>query len=782
MRHLTLAMLGFMLLWGSGCELAHQGGPITLAVLVTQSPDDAKLQSLHWAIENANKGGGVAGQRVLELAFPCQDADDLVACARQNVVGNEAYQAVIGPQSSEDLLQLADAFIAANQVVISPWSTASEVARKYGNTGIIWRTTESDIAQVETMLVTSVEDPTIEKISLLTGYDVDSSSFFNWFGFFATELGFDPAAMEIIRYAQDSQPNGCQTHMKVLLGSKTDIIYAAITHPVQLTCIINAWNAFRQGRDDAPRLFLSDGGYQPELLKSLGAAAEGVEGLTITPPPESGFDVAYKARFPDTKTVHPHAANLYDAVLLLAYGLEESDGLGGERLSNALRRVVSYRGYPVGWDEDEITRGLMAIRNHERPDISGATGPLTFAPEMIMDPTESVYGHWRFEHQSLLVLRYYATGESTLRATSGQSILLAKATEAGQDSLAFGTYTPPVAEPEEIWAVILSASSGWSNYRHQADALSQYQILRGRGIPDSHIIMIGADDLADNAANPQVCTTPLGDTGCSHTTCKDAVCGRDITCCTVGWDAACGDLAAKDPYCRLKGVVRNTPGITNPNVYKGVEYDYNLHNFTPKMFTDILAGRETAVTPKVVKSGPASNIYVFIVGHGGNQGLALHADSPEAAYNSFSVLYPEQLSTTICQMQAGARYRRMLIVVEMCHGGVLGDALEAARCPVEDGSENLPAQGVLMLTAANSSENSLGLEDGYDEQLRAWVADQFAHKYASAISSESTSYTLNELYTDLYFQVAGSHVMMYNAEHFGDTRTISVDEFVRSPN
>ena len=48
------------------------------------------------------------------------------------------------------------------------------------------------------------------------------------------------------------------------------------------------------------------------------------------------------------------------------------------------------------------------------------------------------------------------------------------------------------------WAVLVAGSMGWYNYRHQADVCHAYQILHQHGIPDSNIIVMMYDDLAEN--------------------------------------------------------------------------------------------------------------------------------------------------------------------------------------------------------------------------------------------------------------------------------------------
>ncbi|KAF4788653.1 Legumain [Turdus rufiventris] len=70
---------------------------------------------------------------------------------------------------------------------------------------------------------------------------------------------------------------------------------------------------------------------------------------------------------------------------------------------------------------------------------------------------------------------------------------------------ALGISTFPMEDPEDggkHWVVIVAGSSGWYNYRHQADVCHAYQIVHRNGIPDEQIIVMMYDDIADNEENP----------------------------------------------------------------------------------------------------------------------------------------------------------------------------------------------------------------------------------------------------------------------------------------
>ncbi|ETE70112.1 GPI-anchor transamidase, partial [Ophiophagus hannah] len=56
------------------------------------------------------------------------------------------------------------------------------------------------------------------------------------------------------------------------------------------------------------------------------------------------------------------------------------------------------------------------------------------------------------------------------------------------------------------WAVLVCTSRFWFNYRHVANTLSVYRSVKRLGIPDSHIVLMLADDMACNPRNPAPAT------------------------------------------------------------------------------------------------------------------------------------------------------------------------------------------------------------------------------------------------------------------------------------
>lgn len=163
------------------------------------------------------------------------------------------------------------------------------------------------------------------------------------------------------------------------------------------------------------------------------------------------------------------------------------------------------------------------------------------------------------------------------------------------------------------WALIIAGSSGYYNYRHQADACHAYQILHRNGIPDDHIVVMMYDDIAHNRRNP----TP--------------------------------------------GIIINKPG--GEDVYQGVPKDYTGEEVTPENFLNILTGNKSAMagigSGKVIDSGPDDYVFVNFADHGAPNLIAF----PDGE------LHAKDLIKAIDYMNVTHRYKQMVFYIEACESG-----------------------------------------------------------------------------------------------------------------
>ena len=832
MSRIAGGFVAFLVIAGVlGCENTFNA-PLKVAV-VLDIERTWDLSTLEWAKENINEDGGVLGVRPIELVYYEATSESQLNGIFREISDDPDIVGVIGPVTAEQSITAARRLANNKILMVTPTSTASEIYRKFGDNDFVWRTTESDIILTEKMIL-SAWATNAEKVALLTTFSLYGSTFFDWFGFFAVEVGYGTDAVKVGRYAQEGSVDGtdCVDPVADLLEGVPDILFAVAENEDQMGCIVQAVSNFNAENGTNVRLSFSGEGYRPEVLKELGSMAEGVEGLAPVPAPDNGFALEYQLRNPG-KSLPPYGANLYDALLLIAYGLEHSGGRTGDPLADSLKAVLSYRGESVGWDKSGVQEALLAIRKNLRPNVTGATGTLTFQDEFFTDLKESTFGNWRVENGEIVFTAYYSTGNNSARSRSTEAIFEARASTGAQQDISFGDQSRPIGPQEDLWAFIISVSKDFANYRHESDALRQYRILKDRGITDDRIILAVADDIATSPENPE------------------------------------------------PGIIRNE--VNGMNLYSDLEIDYRLDQISVELILAVLSGdTHDGKYEHVIESTSTSNVYVYMVGHGGPEGVAVGAGRPEEAFlppevSGIEYLPPEVFLNTLCDFQARQAYRRALIVIEACFSGVMGEVLdqgcgevqaipdviqvsdeaagencalggqrldigpdadgdlvpdsvtttefsctdetgtglmavassissedECSACPIGgvrygrgndvDGSgwlndseitylgcvcekdNTAQLNDLLMLTAANSSENSLSYE--YDAANDIWLADQFSAQLAAAMSSGET-YSLYELYNEIYLNVSGSHVSMYNSLYFGDVREVMLEEFMR---
>ncbi|KAB1219760.1 Vacuolar-processing enzyme [Morella rubra] len=169
------------------------------------------------------------------------------------------------------------------------------------------------------------------------------------------------------------------------------------------------------------------------------------------------------------------------------------------------------------------------------------------------------------------------------------------------------------------WAVLIAGSSGYWNYRHQADICHAYQLLRKGGLKDENIIVFMYDDIAFDEENPR------------------------------------------------PGVIINSPH--GDDVYKGVPKDYTGEDVTVDNFFAVILGNQAALTGgsgKVVDSGPNDHIFVYYSDHGGPGVLGM----PTSPY-----LYACDLIEVLKKKHASGTYKSLVFYLEACESGSIFEGL-----------------------------------------------------------------------------------------------------------
>lgn len=357
-----------------------------------------------------------------------------------------------------------------------------------------------------------------------------------------------------------------------------------------------------------PHIYISNGYVSDNIALNVSNAV--YEGVEFSLSPQSGFSQAYRQRFgQDPLEGEPQ---FFDALYLIAYA-QALSGQSGQDLNDAIRSVVDGRDSGGGsWLPDDMICNFSLLTLGITPDIDGVSGSWTFSDsyKKYNTVTSSIFRRWRLYEGKYLTVEYIST-DGDQRTTSAKNIGSVKA----ERMQSFNEHDTTAAYPplDERWALLIAASSGWPNYRFQADVFATYKMLRHQGYDDDHIILICQDDLAYNKENI------------------------------------------------YPGQLFITP--ESPNVYVHDAIDYKLSDLTPQDIADILQGRQSERLPHVISSTPNDNIFIFWSGHG-NVGSLCFGDSQKMTYSQMRDIL---LLTP---------HRKILFAIESCYSGGLGETCQ----------------------------------------------------------------------------------------------------------
>lgn len=542
-------------------------------------------------------------EKGIRLNFEYYDEEraDLDEIASQLGQRDDVY-AVIGGLYSENAHTLA-AKICLNGKPLFTLATCEELVRAYASTGRLWAMTETDITQSEVLLSKIINYGGKSVALIVKEGDLYGKTFIDWYAFQAKELGLENKGM--FQYNKGNLK--AQAARAVLSGA--EYLICIPSEIVDIAPILNVHKDYQLSGIKAPKLLFSDTAYGTDVLSLLGESAEGVEGVAFGADPESGFDVSYKTYFGMNPTTGE--AQLYDAAMLVGYAAWYQNLHSDVSFMNALRNIVTGTDLNMGsWMGEDMRLVIDNLERGGSPAIRGASGAMSFDFKVFTNVLNTTYYNYKVYNGQYIILDYNTSdgGNRTDATLAGWNW---KASQM-QDFATSGAIVYP--EHKGNKALLVASSKGWQNYRHQADVLAIYQLLKQYGYSDDSIILITEDDLAENSSNPN-------------------------------W-----------------GVVQVTPG--GANVHDNIVVDYKMSELAPEDILKILKGEKGDRLHTVIESTQNDNLFVFWSGHGVPGALSWN-DNAYAVTGSM-------LLSALSQMYNAHTYRKVLMMVEACYsGGVL---------------------------------------------------------------------------------------------------------------
>ncbi|KAK3688265.1 gpi-anchor transamidase-like protein [Podospora appendiculata] len=279
------------------------------------------------------------------------------------------------------------------------------------------------------------------------------------------------------------------------------------------------------------------------------------------------------------------------------------------------------------------------------------------------------------------------------------------------------------AEHTSNWAVLVSTSRFWFNYRHLANVLSMYRTVKRLGIPDSQIILMLPDDMACNPRNA------------------------------------------------FPGTVYSNADRAVDLYGDNIEVDYRGYEVTVENFIRLLTDRVGDEMPrsKRLLTDDRSNILVYMTGHGGNEFLKFQDNEEIGAFD---------LADAFEQMWEKKRYHEILFMIDTCQANTMYSKLYSPNI-IATGSSKLDESSY-----SHHADNDVGVAviDRYTyynlEFLETEVRDTNSKK---TVGDLFDSYTYEKIHSntgvryDLFRGGAEAARSRLVTDFFGNVQNVEVD-------
>ena len=667
----------------------------TVAVVAPMSADEATKarfnRTAQWFLDNFHHAQ-LHDTLCIDLKLEWHDelTEDLVSLG-QELGEREDVMAVIGPFSNDGVALLAPGCQPMHKPVIAPTATSEDIIRRFavGTAGVankepfLWSLTETDITFCEVLM--NMYASFVKSLD----YDIDNSmpaalfspdnsyghTFYNWGPYQAEEMGIPFSRNE--QYSTDAD---LRQRMKAYydeldkmsaFGSLFTGNFCVIETTQQLLDMARLrmewWGQDpdvpqpEEFKDDNLQMFEAWGrtwfafsNLTQESLDALGQQTLDVlqyyQGFSPYADPTTGFEMSYEVKFGNKPTFAE--CKFYDALMLAgfaaSYAEHNTKAKAYSSLNDAIIAITTPQAQQLSgaaWSTTSMEIYLSALEQGRLMGFIGASGEIHFDSETYTSALHTTYVHWQI-YNGKIQHRNYLSSDGSYRTSATMAAWnwlvknaedeFAKSAENKDAGITYPALT-------DQYAILVQGSNGWSNYRHQADVLSMYQLLRKNGYDDDHIIIIIDKALANDKKNTEA------------------------------------------------GIIRAADD--GPDLLANTVIDYDNVALSPADISNILLGNKTAATPVVLPKDAGQNVLLFWSGHGHNRAsngadeLAwCHADIGQG-------MTADLLQQTISQMQQQRLYRKMLILTEPCFS-------EAVITPL------IGITGVLAMSSAGSYEQS----------------------------------------------------------------------------
>lgn len=716
---------------------------INVDVVLPRDIQEQWQNSIQWALDNIDDAQASLPRQVkLNLRYHDEDTEDLEQLAYQLTQpeeGQDTCHVILGPYHSDNAQTFLSYAARTRLPVVMPTCTSADLQRIHARNTYAWFLTESDITQCEIML-SAIRSLQVANVALIYSEGTYGKSFEDWFGYYATEFQLNIAGDGQLKYRKGADITNFLKSINDDCNGENAVLCVALSDVEDYHVILNQIDDFLEKQKKEAVAMGEDPDVVMEIIpfftdtacdeKFLNLCTDSTTMLGITP--YASLDFGFPQAYYSTMGHRPRngEAQVFDALNIIALGAyyqmisPDVCLIYGEPVSytkkpfeagltDYMRAIVSNVGDDISWDEMSLINAYKHVARNIEFSFYGATGELNFDYQTFTKALNTTYMIWKPQFEDIVDVEpivYLSTAGTSSQASTTSIWEQEKRwieTNFEDDE------TPELPELADRWAVLISPSTSWNNYRHQADVFALYQTLRDFGYDDDHIVLIAEDNLAYDPRNKyqgQIFIEPYDD--------------EEID--------------------------------VNFNIHENLNVDYHFSDITPDDVADIMLGCQSERLPHVIHPTEKSDVLFFWSGHGGPREGPLWGNEDADTYFG-----TKRIRDIVEQMSQNNSYRRIFFAIEACYSGLWGEALK--------GLPNL-----LAITAANTHETSEA--DVYDSTLGVYLSNAFTRTFLLHMQGNSDM-SIYELYRELARSTIGSHVTLYNQNRYGSVYSNTMREY-----
>lgn len=349
MKRTSLAVIAILALLSIGagfssCKYNQTDTTIRIGAISPFTGDGANYgksarTAIDMAVDEINSAGGIRGKK-LEVQYEDDKGTPTEAVsAFQKLVSVDKVPAVLGPFYSGNVLACARE-ANRSQVILLTGSGTSDNIRNAGD--YVFRVSPSNDTQAKT-----VADFAVNKLNLQSAFVIYRNVDYG----VTLRDAFDKAYKSMggtIVGTEAAPPDSTDLRAQLAKAKSTSpaFIFAAV-HYTEGGALLR--QAKQLGLSSV--IIGTDGGYDPQLIKIAGDAANGSYWVTVgwgdatSNPDVAKFKQAYKTRYGDEPGVY--SGLYYDATKVLARALATASNIDGPSVQKALAQIHDYAG-PTG--------------------------------------------------------------------------------------------------------------------------------------------------------------------------------------------------------------------------------------------------------------------------------------------------------------------------------------------------------------------------------------------------------------------------------------------------